>query len=180
MPICCSRSSLGSTSKLHLSPDDSSEWISTNVERSSTRNCLAQALGSCTARIRFGLVEAFGLPHHSEGSSLWKKCGPLCFCTLMSQFPAKGSVCRTDGAKAYRWLSSPLNDGTLEDAAGLKLSHACVKHKPPHPEFSKKMRVQVWVARAVKSWRDPENRWVFREFPTRCWKTPLQHCRPFL
>ena len=58
---------------------------------------------------------------------------------------AKGSVCHTDGAKAYRWLSSPLNDGTLVDAAGLKLSHTCVKHKPPHPEFSKKMRVQVWV-----------------------------------
>ncbi|CAE7744787.1 unnamed protein product [Symbiodinium sp. CCMP2592] len=56
-----------------------------------------------------------------------------------------GSVCHTDGAKAYRWLSSPLNDGTLVDAAGLKLSHTCVKHKPPHPEFSKKMRVQVWV-----------------------------------
>ena len=58
---------------------------------------------------------------------------------------AKGSVCHTDGAKAYRWLSSRLNDGTLVDAAGLKLSHTCVKHKPPHPEFSKKMRVQVWV-----------------------------------
>ena len=58
---------------------------------------------------------------------------------------ARGSVCHTDGAKAYRWLSSPLNDGTLVDAAGLKLSHTCVKHKPPHPEFSKKMRVQVWV-----------------------------------
>ena len=58
---------------------------------------------------------------------------------------AKGSVCHTDGAKAYQWLSSPLNDGTLVDAAGLKLSHTCVKHKPPHPEFSKKMRVQVWV-----------------------------------
>ena len=25
----------------------------------------------------------------------------------------KGSVCHTDGAKAYRWLESPLNDGTL-------------------------------------------------------------------
>ena len=95
---------------------------------------------------------------------------------------AKGSVCHTDGAKAYRWLSSPLNDGTLVDAAGLKLSHTCVKHKPPHPEFSKKMRVQVWVGdhyeEQLKSWRDPENR--FFEFPTCCWKTPLQHCRPFL
>ena len=44
---------------------------------SSTRNCLAQVLGSCTARIKFGLVEAFGLPHYSEGSR-WRRahfCG---------------------------------------------------------------------------------------------------------
>ena len=54
---------------------------------------------------------------------------------------AEGSVCHTDGAKAYRWLSTPLNDGSLVDAAGLQLSHTCVKHKPPHPEFSKKIRV---------------------------------------
>ena len=32
----------------------------------------------------------------------------------------------TDGAKAHRWLASPLNDGSLVNAAGLKLSHTCV------------------------------------------------------
>ena len=38
----------------------------------------------------------------------------------------EGSVCHTDGAKAYCWLSSPLNDGSLVNAAGLKLSHTSV------------------------------------------------------
>ena len=57
---------------------------------------------------------------------------------------SEGCVCHTDGAKAYRSLASPLNDGQLL-AAGLKLAHTCVKHKPPHPEFTKRFKVQVWV-----------------------------------
>ena len=57
---------------------------------------------------------------------------------------ALGSVCHTDGAKAYKTLKSPLHDGRLVEG-DLRLSHTCVKHKPPHPEFSKRMRVDVWV-----------------------------------
>ena len=48
----------------------------------------------------------------------------------------KASVCHTNGAKAYRWLEIPLNDGTLIENS-LKLAHTCVKHKPPHSEFTK-------------------------------------------
>ena len=55
-----------------------------------------------------------------------------------------GSVCHTDAAKAYKHLSSPLHDGSLTKG-DLCLSHTCVKHKPPHPEFSKRMKVRVWV-----------------------------------
>ena len=44
----------------------------------STRNCLAQTLGSCTARIKFGLVEAFGQPHYGRVK--------VEVCRLMSQF----------------------------------------------------------------------------------------------
>ena len=153
------------------------------------RNCLAQVLGSCTARIKFGLVEAFGLPHYSEdqgggGSISVEEMWSALLLHSDEPILAKGSVCHTDGAKAYRWLSSPLNDGTLVDAAGLKLSHTCVKHKPPHPEFSKKMRVQVWVGdhyeEQLRVGGTQKIDGFFREFPTRCWKTPLQHCRPFL
>ena len=46
---------------------------------------------------------------------------------------AVGSVCHTDGAKAYRNLASLLDFETL------KLGHTCVKHKPPHPEFTKRL-----------------------------------------
>ena len=55
----------------------------------------------------------------------------------------EGSVCHTDGAKAYKTLASPLYDGSLENYS-LKLSHTCVRHKPPHPEFLKEMSVPVW------------------------------------
>ena len=48
---------------------------------------------------------------------------------------SEGCVCHTDGAKAYRSLASPLNDGQLL-AAGLKLAHTCVKHKHGHPILS--------------------------------------------
>ena len=57
---------------------------------------------------------------------------------------AQGCVCHTDGAKAYRSLASPLHDGTLAQHASLKLAHTCVKHKPPHPEFTKRIKVDVW------------------------------------
>lgn len=56
-----------------------------------------------------------------------------------------GSVCHTDGAKAYRNLASPLYDGHLLQYEGLHLGHTCVKHKPPHPEFTKKISTRVWT-----------------------------------
>ena len=55
----------------------------------------------------------------------------------------EGSVCHTDGAKAHKTLASPSYDGSLEKYS-LKLSHTCVRHKPPYPEFSKEMSVLVW------------------------------------
>ena len=58
-------------------------------------------------------------------------------------------MCHTDGAKAYRWLKSPLNDGTLIENS-LKLAHTCVKHKPPHPKFTKRIRAQVWTGEAFE------------------------------
>ena len=41
-------------------------------------------------------------------------------------------------------MSSPLHDASLTEG-DLCLSHTCVKHKPPHPEFSKRMKGRVWV-----------------------------------
>lgn len=50
---------------------------------------------------------------------------------------AEGSVCHTDGAKAYRQPVSALPAGALMDGSltkfGLKLAHSPVKHKPPTP-----------------------------------------------
>ena len=62
---------------LAASPVEIAQILIKNGFCTSTRNCLAQVLGSCTARIKFGLVEAFGLPHYSEGSR-WRRahfCG---------------------------------------------------------------------------------------------------------
>ena len=57
---------------------------------------------------------------------------------------AVGSVCHTDGAKAYQNLASPLYNSSLLDFETLKLGHTCVKHKPPHPEFTKRLSTCVW------------------------------------
>ena len=57
---------------------------------------------------------------------------------------AKGCVCHTDGAKAYRNLAAPLYDGSLLAYEHLKLGHTSVKHKPPHPEFTKRIETRVW------------------------------------
>ena len=74
---------------------------------------------------------------------------------------ALGCVCHTDGAKAYRNLASPPYDGRLLDFEGLRLGHTCVKHKPPHPEFSKELETRVWDGKNLK---------VFCRFPKGCWQ----------
>ena len=61
---------------------------------------------------------------------------------------ALGSVCHTDGAKAYKQLASTgsaLHDGSLTQFDDLKLARTCVRHKPPHPEFSKLLTANVWT-----------------------------------
>ena len=67
---------------------------------------------------------------------------------------AEGSVCHTDGAKAYRALASPTTEGPLVDGSltkfGLKLAHTAVKHKPPHPEFTKRFEVNVWTGESFE------------------------------
>ena len=55
-----------------------------------------------------------------------------------------GSVCHTDGAKVYRNLASPLYNGSLMQYEWMYLGHTCVKHKPPNPEFTKKISTRVW------------------------------------
>ena len=62
---------------------------------------------------------------------------------------SKGSVCHTDNVKACTWLESSLNDGTLVQN-DFQLAHTCVKHKPPHPEFTKRFQVQVWTGEAFE------------------------------
>ena len=57
----------------------------------------------------------------------------------------EGSVCHTDGAKAYRNLAGALYNGSLKDFECLKLGHTCVKHKPPNPEFTKVLSTRVWT-----------------------------------
>ena len=57
----------------------------------------------------------------------------------------EGSVCQTDGAKAYRNLAGALYNGSLKDFECLKLGHTCVKHKPPNPEFTKVLSTRVWT-----------------------------------
>ena len=56
-----------------------------------------------------------------------------------------GSVCHADGAKAYRSLAAPLYNGWLLQYEGLRLGHTCVKRKPPHPEFTKRISPRVWT-----------------------------------
>ena len=61
---------------------------------------------------------------------------------------AEGSVCHTDGAKAYRWLSSPLNDGSLVDAAGLKLAKGeqnCITHTPAQHNVVVALSAATWA-----------------------------------
>ena len=60
------------------------------------------------------------------------------------------------------------------------LSCTCVKHKPPHPEFSKRMKVHVWMGdRFEEQVREGGTQKVdgfFRCFPESGWQTPFQHC----
>ena len=67
---------------------------------------------------------------------------------------AIGSVCHTDSAKAYKKLDSEealpaLYNGALggPSFAHLKLAHSNVRHKPPHPEFTRKFKLKVWDGR---------------------------------
>ena len=63
-----------------------------------------------------------------------------------------GSICHTDSAKAYKQLDQPegpLYDGTLQGRqfSQFKLAHTNVRHKPPHPEFTKNFHVKFWNGR---------------------------------
>eukprot|EP00438_Fugacium_kawagutii_P013600 Skav223061 [mRNA] locus=scaffold1069:453384:454902:+ [translate_table: standard] len=61
-----------------------------------------------------------------------------------------GSVVHTDSAKAYKHLSEDevlqtwMVNGVLASFEDLKLGHTNVRHKPPHPEFSKVLQTRVW------------------------------------
>ena len=60
----------------------------------------------------------------------------------------EGTVCHTDSARTYKRLGSSsgsLLDGSyVHDFSASKLAHTCVRHKPPSPEFSKRLEVEVW------------------------------------
>ncbi|CAE7254105.1 timm16 [Symbiodinium natans] len=67
---------------------------------------------------------------------------------------AVGSVCHTDSAKAYKKLDSEeplpcLYNGALggPSFAHLKLAHSNVRHKPPHPEFTRKFKLKIFDGR---------------------------------
>ena len=94
-----------------------------------------------------------------------------------------GSVCHTDGAKAYRSLAAPLYDGCWLQYEGLHLGHTCVKHKPPHPEFTKKKGFNSGLDRCTLPGRNPmgrhpETRWILCRVSTCCWQEAVQHGRP--
>ena len=66
---------------------------------------------------------------------------------------AIGSICHTDSAKAYKKLDSEealpaLYSGALggPSFAHLKLAHG-IGHKPPHPEFTCRVKLKVWDGR---------------------------------
>ena len=64
-----------------------------------------------------------------------------------------GAVVHTDSAKAYKHLSEDevlhtwMVNGALASFEDLKLGHTNVRHKPPHPEFSKVLQTRVWNGR---------------------------------
>ena len=64
-----------------------------------------------------------------------------------------GSVVHIDSAKAYKHLSEDevlhtwMVNGALASFEDLKLGHTNVRHKPPHPEFSKVLQTRVWNGR---------------------------------
>ena len=79
---------------------------------------LAQISGGCATWIEFGVAGAIAVSNYdrwSGGGVLSPWLSFIVLCLLESNKPVlrKESVCHTDGAKAYRWLESPLNDGTL-------------------------------------------------------------------
>ena len=161
-----------STSKLHMSPDDASLVLGIDNRairapcESFSSWCKVQTLS--LMKWLFGPLDAleasFGcgtLRWHAE-VRVW--CGSNACHTWSrgrrSDFFARDaigfahsfkptrvlavdSLCHTDAAKAHK-LSSPLHDASLTEG-DLCLSHTCVKHKPPHPEFSKRMKGRVWV-----------------------------------
>ena len=58
---------------------------------------------------------------------------------------AVGSVCHTDSARSYKVMGA-LYDGSMASAdfEQLRLGHTCVRHKPPHTQFTRIFNVRVW------------------------------------
>ena len=55
----------------------------------------------------------------------------------------------------FQWMKcGPLllldSDEPVLAFEGLRLGHTCVKHKPPHPEFSKELETRVWDGKNFK------------------------------